>query len=229
MHEDSKELVQAATEAGVTAFLQTVAAPLVEIGGWGGDLVRRHRVRSAIKTAVLAQKWLRTAGMEAHAVPLNVLIPLLDGASLQEAREEPEDSPGGQTMHERWAALLANAASGDAGVEVMPSFPGILAELVPVEAEILELILRRYAMGHPTTPSDLRHELDYPQPPWNRPEKLDVLHVHLDNLERLRLCIAHSRGTGTAWSEKLELTVLGRAFIAACRPPTGTPRGPREV
>jgi hypothetical protein len=47
-------------------------------------------------------------------------VPLLELGSL-EAEDDEE-------MHERWAALLANAAIADEGVEqVPPSFPEILS------------------------------------------------------------------------------------------------------
>src|SRR5581483_8884885 len=103
MDDESLELVKAAAEGGAAGFFQTVCGPLVEAGEWGRDIIRRQRVTTQIKTIIRANEMLRDAGLPPHAVSLKVLVPLLDGASL-----ESDDDP---TMAERWAALLANAAS----------------------------------------------------------------------------------------------------------------------
>ena len=64
-------------------------------------------------------------------VPAKTLVPLLELAGL----EDPDD----EDMQARWTALLANAAAGDAANgEVLPSFPQILSELTPVEAQMLD-------------------------------------------------------------------------------------------
>ena len=71
------DLVKAAAEGGLTGFLTTIAAPLVESGEWGADLVRRYRVKTQIKTLVRANELLEQAGLPPNAVSLKVLIPLL--------------------------------------------------------------------------------------------------------------------------------------------------------
>jgi hypothetical protein len=56
---------------------------------------------------------------------MNVLVPLLEAGS-------PEEDGG---MAARWAALLANAARGDAGPEVPPSFADVLRQLTRLAAD----------------------------------------------------------------------------------------------
>ena len=70
------------------------------------------------------------AGFEPRQIPIKALFPLLDGASL-----EDDDS-----MQDRWAALIANAANPAASVDVKPAFAGILKSLSPQEAGLLSAI-----------------------------------------------------------------------------------------
>jgi hypothetical protein len=43
-------------------------------------------------------------------------------------------------MHDRWAALLSNAANPASVIQVFPSFPEILSQLSPKEAILLDAI-----------------------------------------------------------------------------------------
>lgn len=79
-------------------------------------------------------EFLNASGITPHAVSVKVLVPLLDGASLED--EENEE------MIDRWAALLAHAAAGAPVEMVLPSFPRILAELSPAEAVLLDSLYR---------------------------------------------------------------------------------------
>jgi hypothetical protein len=244
MDDDSQELVRLAAEGGVEAFLRTVAAPLVELGGWSADVIRRHRFRSAVRTAALAKEWLEEAGIEPHAVSLKVLVPLLEYASLEPDPDEAQSPEEAHAMHERWAALLANASAATEGAEVLPSFPRVLAELMPIEARMLEMLAeadwpsRRnvWAFAEP---------LGYDR--WD-PASGRAYMVHVDNLERLNLCTIsrpdlqlqeltkkledERRAQARTWppprrlarlstDAEMAISALGRAFVAACTPPTG--------
>jgi Abortive infection alpha len=184
MDEESKELVAVVTEAGVRGFLETIAAPLTEAGGWGADIIRRHRFRTQVKTLVLAKRMLDDAGLSAHAVAPRLLVPLLENASLESDPDEADDSgAAAAAMQTRWAALLANAAAGDRGAPVRTAFPTILAELEPIEARMLEELAKQ-----PPDVQDL----------WGlrvlvgldaADESVRVgFLAHIDNLTRNRLC-----------------------------------------
>src|SRR5436190_7990399 len=242
MDEESQELVKLAAEGGVEGFLRTVAPPLVEAGGWGADLIRRYRIRSAVKTLALANRWLEEAGLEAHVVSPKVLVPWLESSSLEEDPEQAADPEDAKAMQERWAALLANAAAGDQGAEVLPTFPRLLSELVPVEARMVEL-LGTEALSPPHRPSMLAFMHLAGFDPANDASQ-HTFAVHVDNLERLRLCEvtrpdaalhnfarvvdserqsqtrrARRHFIGPSSGPSISISALGRAFVAACTPP----------
>jgi hypothetical protein len=181
----------------------TVAgAPSIEISELIAEQIRAWRFKREIKHVTKAMKQLEDAGMEPKAVPMRTLAPLIEGGSLE------EDDP----MVDRWASLLANAAGG--ATTVPPSFPGILKELEPIEALMLdsayELLMRlapdlrmRYGVDHRgIMKSTGLSETDY--------------RYHVDNLIRLRLV----RGVFAADEARtVALTTFGQAFVRACRPP----------
>jgi Abortive infection alpha len=139
MSNQELELYKATVEAGTKALVKEFAGAGVETGEWLRDVVRFHRWKYQVRTMQRAKQFLDDAGIAPEDVSLKTLVPLLEGAAL-----EDENEP---TMADRWAALLANAAAGDhANGEVLPSFVSILAELSPEEAAILD---RLYASAIP--------------------------------------------------------------------------------
>ena len=70
------------------------------------------------------------AGFTPQAVPIKLLFPLLDGASL----EEDED------LHTMWSRLLASAASPENTNRVRPAYIAVLRQLAPDELAILNWI-----------------------------------------------------------------------------------------
>jgi hypothetical protein len=91
--------------------------------------VRLYRYRRQISCVKKAETMARDAGFTPKAVPIKLLFPLLEGASLEED----------ENLHDMWAALLANAAS-DVGHTVRPGFIALLRELAPDEAALLKII-----------------------------------------------------------------------------------------
>ena len=71
------------------------------------------RFRQAVKLCRRAKQLLDDAGLQAHEVRPGVLVPILEGAALADDDEALQD---------RWAALLANAATKPADA-IPPSFP----------------------------------------------------------------------------------------------------------
>jgi hypothetical protein len=150
---------------------------------------------------------LDKAGIEPHAVDLSVLVPLLESGSLQED----------ERMSERWAALLAAAASGLDSIP--PSYPDILRQLTPREAAILDGL---YEQAGDTWP-EAYHEPDLFARKANFP--LEGVVLSTENLLRQRLVKSRALNFPGATSEdsKIALTVLGHDFVRACRPPTPRP------
>jgi Abortive infection alpha len=73
---------------------------------------------------------LLNIGEKPSEVPLNILHPLLDGASLQEDK----------TLQEVWANMLANAADPRQLSPVVPSFAIVLKELIARDVKMLDAI-----------------------------------------------------------------------------------------
>jgi hypothetical protein len=233
VNDPSTELVKAASqgasEGAARAFLETLFGPAVELSAWGGDAVRWLRFKTQVKVLQRAQALLEDAGLSPNVVPAKTLVPLLELASLEDESDE--------SMHARWAALLANAAAGEASNgDVLPSFPQILAELTPAEAAMLDLL----GVDHGIVSRgglDLDRfgeEFGFPTPRMGGPARDPIFDVYIDNLERLQLAAVDrpderldklEREVGTrnrsTWPRpRIRLTALGKAFVAACTPPT---------
>lgn len=121
--DQSREVSRTVTEdvtPEVSEFLAVVlGSPGVDLSEMAAEQVRAWRFKREIKFAKKAMQQLDDGGIDATPVPMRTLVPLLEGATL-------EDDEG---MSDRWASLLANAASGKR--DVPPSFPSVLRELEP--------------------------------------------------------------------------------------------------
>src|SRR5690606_2835341 len=98
-------LATAGSEAAADAargFLSKLAGPAVsEVGLLLQDKVRLYRLGNQLKMLDKSREMLRQAGIEPESVPFRTLLPLLEGAALEDD----------ESMSARWAALLANAAA----------------------------------------------------------------------------------------------------------------------
>jgi hypothetical protein len=110
-------------------FIRTVLGEAVaELGGMLGDRVRERRHKNLIPISIRANQRLKDAGVSPQQVPLKIIHPLLEAASLE---EEPR-------LQELWANLLANAADPRSTRSVAASFPEILKTLSADEARLLD-------------------------------------------------------------------------------------------
>lgn len=92
------------------------------------DEVRLYRYGRQLELLKKAEKMATDAGFTPKAVPIKLLFPLLEGASL----EEDED------LHTMWAALLANASHTSSRVH--PGFVECLKHLSGEDAKALNSI-----------------------------------------------------------------------------------------
>jgi hypothetical protein len=221
MDEESKELVKATAEgvaAGVTdQFLDKLLGPVVEGGEMLRDRVRSRRWKAEVKMLEKARAFLDDRGIDPSRVPVKILFPLLEYASLEDEEDE--------IMLGRWAALLANAAAGtERGATVLPSFPRILSELSPEEAVILDKL---YSGPDPERVPSMYH-LFADDPRLDRAED-PLFNTRCFNLDRLGLLEASwqnvriSRTNPPAYRhtvERLEGYALGLSFVLACTPPS---------
>ena len=198
------DLVTIATTAVLSQFLGPSAKHL------GEELLERGK-----KVGSKAASLLAAVGREPEPVEPKLLIPLVQAASL-----ETDES-----LSDKWAALLANAADPAQQVRVQPGFAEVLRQLTPVDAQILE----RVYSGVTADTFQL----------GNEPESIIVesyakemglsladFGVYMDNLLRLRLCGPRTRAfnveqysvalTPAVW---VVPTRFGQAFLLACASP----------
>ena len=94
------------------------------------DRVRLYRYGNQMRCIEKAEKMAQNAGFTPKAVPPKLLFPLLDGASFEED----------ETLHDMWAALLANASSPEASENVRPGYIALLKQMAPDEAALLKIV-----------------------------------------------------------------------------------------
>jgi hypothetical protein len=190
--------------------------PAKELGDLWKDRVSARRFRNLVQIAAKAKEQLEAAGLTPKEVPLAIIHPLLQSASV----EEEED------LQKRWAALLANACAGAPESQMLRSFVDILKQLSSPEAKFLDRAYRETL-----DPARLRGGHFAP------PERYPILEGTLAllrpsmiaNLERLGVITRQSHNhqvftsslgtTVTASANRLYVSDLGMEFVCACRPP----------
>jgi hypothetical protein len=113
------------------------------LGDWS-----RRRIQNVEAVGNKARLILLNLGVEPKPVPLKVIQPLLDAASVEEIPE----------MQEVWANLLANAADPQQANNVLPSFVETLKDLGPRDAKFLDLLYRDYETAVKNNPDDWQHK-----------------------------------------------------------------------
>jgi hypothetical protein len=233
---------------------RTLAKTLQELAGTAAGEVREmlgdklHPLRAARRLGVLekAVQLLRGVGGRFVTVPANILLPILDHASMEDNAQ----------MQAAWAALLANAARQEGGVTVAPVFVEIMKQLSAKEATFLlclhEYVEKEYGSGPDELEllaaqsiplgTDVDLLIKYLQLGLGRPKEsreqalknipgdLRDFMVILDNLERLNLVSYRLDTEAPGWGAPADvkgmdpvriyhLTMLGYQFIRACRSP----------
>jgi hypothetical protein len=197
-------------------FLAKILGPgAEEIGEIGRNYIKGRRAKNAERTLSDADKLVANTGREPQPVPLDILVPLLEAASL---RDE-------SSMATYWATLLANAADPVQRAAVQPAYINLLRQLTPIDARVLDYIYRNRQRITPNSgmqellikAAQLITDLEMP---------LIELGVSLDNLQRLWLCARPNTWGGSVslntGDEEYALlpTILGQAFYDAVTPPT---------
>jgi Abortive infection alpha len=210
----NEELVQAAKaaaelEPAIEAFAEATGAlgPVRESTGWLGDVIRARREAHLAKVLMKAAEKIKASGLPAHAVRDKLLRAVVEDGSM-------EDDEG---IQERWATLLANAATDSEDDKIKLVYLKILAELEPKEALLLDRLWEKTpnpaeepfeTVGHETT-NDL---VDIPEL------------YNLSRLGVLRLIRSMNSTIGGQVSESalagVQLTELGWEFVKACNPPS---------
>ena len=113
----------------IQGFLNAILGPASsEVGELIADNIKFVRWKNALKILEKAQKEMEIRGIQPKEIPLKILFPILEGASL-----ESDD----ENLQAKWSNLLTSAA---AGILSRPSHPKILSELIRAEAKILDYL-----------------------------------------------------------------------------------------
>ncbi|MFA6535097.1 MAG: Abi-alpha family protein [Candidatus Babeliales bacterium] len=116
-------------EEVVSKFLSGIVPGFIKNGvGIINDNVAFWRFKNQVNIIKETEKTIASSGLKKQQVPLKVLYPIFQNASLE---EDPN-------MQKKWANLLANAATGNN--EITPSYGAILNELSPIEVAILDKV-----------------------------------------------------------------------------------------
>jgi hypothetical protein len=111
-------------------FLKAVyAEPARSLGALIALPLNKRLFRNAVKAIVEANRLLKEAGVSPRQVPLSIIHPAMQSASLE---EDPE-------LQKTWANLLANAADPRQLKPVLPSFAGVLKELRAPDVKFLDV------------------------------------------------------------------------------------------
>jgi hypothetical protein len=208
----------------VKDLLQRLLGPAAtEIGLSWGDSFRVWRLKRVVRLLEEVRRVASDAGLDLKPVAPRLLFPILETASLQ----DDED------LHQRWVALLTNAASTELGNNMLPCFPDILRQLTSEEARFLDR-----AYDEATRDSEKRRaEIMEKNPGVSveaagtlgiSPRMLGSVHpVMIENLERLmlvtRIAVPLSFDDKVQHSfppaNHLFVSEFGKAFIRACRLP----------
>jgi len=126
-------MMKVGAEAALKPFSNLIeklfGGPAEELGGMWQDAVKVRRFERQLKLFTKVQRLLDEAGIEPQRVSDKISIPLLNNASLEDD----------ESLQDKWASLLANAATPDAVPPVSAMFPKVLGNLSAREAKVLDL------------------------------------------------------------------------------------------
>jgi hypothetical protein len=135
MTDDQKELLKIGADTAMKPFAHLVeklfGGSVEELGGMWQDALKVRRFGRQLKLFERVQKLISDAGFEPQQVKDSISIPLLTTATLQDD----------ESLQQKWACLLANAANPAAAVH--PAFVEILAALAPLDAVVLDESYKR--------------------------------------------------------------------------------------
>ena len=219
MEEETKAITEVAKTAGKAIDVTSKAGqfiakyldgPLEVASGIVKDKLAYIQWERRVRLMDRAAEVQRQRGLTAptRSVPMSTLIPILQLGSMEE----------NDSLQDLWAQLLVTAGDANSGIVVEPAFIGILQNLSSRDAAILDKLysfpaeyesLALYTCDLPTKVLIERPAVDY------RPPK-DVCQS-LGNLDRLGLIASDMMWGGGHNYQAVCQTVLGRAFITACR------------
>ena len=112
-------------------MLDKLVGPAIsETGELIADKIKFYRFKNQIKILNNVKKLLEENGLSPKQIPIKLVVPLLENASLE------EDS----SLQEMWSRLIMNSSTYNYKVSLHKACIAILSDLSPTEAKILEMI-----------------------------------------------------------------------------------------
>jgi len=210
-------------------LLTKIAAPAAEeIGRTLQDHIHYYREKRKYLLLQKMQRFLEEAGIAPQQIPLKILLPALEYASV----EDDDD------LHTMWASLLTSAAD-PATDEVLPSFPDVLRQLSKQEALFINGLYEiavdwpKNRGGELCTMELLKLQEIYITSVESKRTDQHTFQIFLDDLLRLRLIaetvpvtyesnpeMTSLGGSRLAYTIRgMYMTDYGTRFIAACQRP----------
>ena len=187
-----------------------VAAPTGEVVGMLHDHLKVVRFERQVRLLDRAAEFMAERGKAGpdRKIPLNVALPLLEAATLEEDND----------LQDLWVRLLVNGTDGDRPDEIERSFVSILRDMSRLDAEILQKIGDADNGTGVWTGELPELAISYrrgSEGPAENQEPSDDVNISLSNLTRLGV-IDPTAGFGGPMSRGLvRLTPLGRALLRA--------------
>jgi hypothetical protein len=186
-----------------------------EVAEMWRDQAKLYRYERQLNCVGKAETMAQKARFTPQAVPLKILFPLLEGASLEED----------ESLHTMWAALLANAASPISENKVRPGYIALLKQMSPDEAGILRWVFDRNLKLQKERPA-IRPEcfLDELRQVHNEFYKstsgaTDELAICLSSLQAADLLKKSDSAVDDHIITSYGITYRGSAFVIACSAP----------
>lgn len=205
------DLVTIATTAALTQFVGPAFKHLGE-----------QALERAKQVASKAASYLNAVEREPKPIEPKLLIPMVQAASLETDN----------TLTEKWAALLANAADPAPRETVQPGFAEVLRQLTPIDARVFDVLADIKTEPQTHLPNFV--PVCVLQEAFKPASKQDV-DLSISNLTRLGLTVTAGQqpiiestplvtsppGLSTVGPgiDHVRLVPFGRAFLAAITPP----------
>ena len=211
MNETKNKLVALAVLEKIGPSLShIIGEPLEQIASIITDKLKYVRWERSVRLVDRANGFMakRDSQLKLKPIPLNVAIPILEAASL----EEDDD------LQDIWARLLVIAADINSRVQVKRGFVSIIQDISHMEARLLQAIYSAPPMkgGVPTKglPDNYiqLEEKESGLPP-------EPVQIGLWNLMRLGCIYESGTWDGFSGIRRIRITALGKALVEACLAP----------
>lgn len=188
-----------------------ISGPLEQGVGILEDKLHYIRWERKLRLIKRSEEYLRLMGLSApnKTIPLKNAVPLLEYATLEE-----DDN-----LQDMWARLLVNGTNDSTGISVERSYIEILAQISPLEAQILEAIYRLpFEESHKgilteNLPDSASIEDD---PNAELQEPSHAIKLAIANLVRIGCLKFPSTWGGGEIYTTVNPTLFGKEFVAAC-------------